>query len=108
MNLVDFRVRFAISYDNPAYSPGANIPKKKIAFVPPGVAFAKHGATFRICLAETARPARAHPRNLHLHGGSMDILFFLAVGLPFAFLPMQTALLIAAAGIGILFLLLDL
>ena len=67
-----------------------------------------HGATFRICLAETARPARAHPRNLHLHGGSMDILFFLAVGLPFAFLPSETALLIAAAGIGILFLLLDL
>lgn len=40
MNIVDFRVRFAISYDNPSYTPGANIPKKKIAFVPPGVGFA--------------------------------------------------------------------
>ena len=35
----------------------------------------------------------------------MDILFFLAVGLLFSFLPMQTALLIAAAGVGILLLL---
>ena len=40
MNIVDFRVRFAISYDNPSYTPGANIPKKKIAYVPPGVGFA--------------------------------------------------------------------
>lgn len=40
MNLVDFRVRFAVSYDNPSYVPDSDIPRKKIAFIPPGVPFA--------------------------------------------------------------------
>lgn len=39
MNVVDFRVRFAVLYDNPAYVPGSDLPEKRIAYIPPGVPF---------------------------------------------------------------------
>ncbi len=42
MNLIDFRLTFAVTYPNPEageFQQGANVPKYKVAYIPPGVPF---------------------------------------------------------------------